>query len=212
MEETTGTTSTRMIHSIQAQVAPPVNNDDSQCDTIYDEDDEEMTEEEEREDKEGDVDKDLQEQEENITEEGSSTCTEESSDGANEEVSLSNLSPEIQLFANQFPDFCKHFQVSQQNRRRFLILRFLFLFVGTFSSVYKAVDLNYHLYDNSWDVNWKEFRKWASPAIKRKDNETRRPPKYVALKRIYVTSSPTRILNELTLLHHLKYAFSNSTV
>ena len=82
-------------------------------------------------------------------------------------------------------------------------------YLGTFSTVYKAVDLNYHLYDNSWDVNWKQFQKWASPPIKRRrESEIRRSAKYVALKRIYVTSSPTRILNELALLHHLKYTSS----
>lgn len=99
------TPSTRTSHSTHQQVDPHVDNNDSQCDTIYDEEDEEMTEEENEDAHDND------EEDENITEEGSSACTEESSDGANEEVSLSNLSPEIQLFANQFPDFSKQFQV-----------------------------------------------------------------------------------------------------
>jgi hypothetical protein len=72
--------------------------------------------------------------------------------------------------------------------------------LGTFSSVYKAVDLKYDLYANAWDPNWKQARKWSSPPIKRRGLEIKRPAKYVALKRIYVTSSPARILNELALL------------
>jgi cell division control protein 7 len=48
-------------------------------------------------------------------------------------------------------------------------------------------------------------RKWSSPPIKRRAGaELKVAVKYVALKRIYVTSSPARILNELALLHHLK--------
>ncbi|ODQ68209.1 kinase-like protein [Nadsonia fulvescens var. elongata DSM 6958] len=63
---------------------------------------------------------------------------------------------------------------------------------GTFSSVYKAEDLCYDLYDNSWDSS-------SSYLKKRKPRK-----KLVALKRIYVTSSPMRILNELELLHCLR--------
>jgi len=76
---------------------------------------------------------------------------------------------------------------------------------GTFSTVYKAIDINYHLYENDWDASWKDCRKWAFPPIKKAEiRETKRPEKFVALKRIYVTSSPTRILNELELLHCLR--------
>ncbi|KAI5790369.1 kinase-like domain-containing protein [Pyronema domesticum] len=62
---------------------------------------------------------------------------------------------------------------------------------GTFSSVYKAEDLEYHKYDNSWDFDDVPRRNGA------------RPIKYVAIKKIYVTSSPARIQNELELLHDL---------
>lgn len=65
------------------------------------------------------------------------------------------------------------------------------------------------MYDNSWDANWVQTQKYSSPPIKRrKESEAKRPLKYVALKRIYVTSSPSRILNELQLLHHLKSLLS----
>lgn len=64
---------------------------------------------------------------------------------------------------------------------------------GTFSTVYKAEDLEYHLYRNDWDVDEKETQL-----------STKRKPRYVAIKKIYVTSSPLRILNELELLHDLR--------
>ncbi|ORY48010.1 kinase-like domain-containing protein [Leucosporidium creatinivorum] len=68
---------------------------------------------------------------------------------------------------------------------------------GTFSSVYKAIDLKHSQYDNSV---------WSPTSL---DPVTGLPqPKagkvYVALKRIYVTSSPIRIQNELDILNDLR--------
>ncbi|KAL2017211.1 hypothetical protein VTK56DRAFT_2418 [Thermocarpiscus australiensis] len=91
---------------------------------------------------------------------------------------------------------------------------------GTFSTVYKAEDLQYDNYDNSWDLD-KETEKWTPPPLKSFTSlssatleahsqsqhhhlQRRRRPKYVAVKKIYVTSSPSRILNELELLHDLR--------
>ncbi|WFC97320.1 non-specific serine/threonine protein kinase [Malassezia yamatoensis] len=67
---------------------------------------------------------------------------------------------------------------------------------GTFSSVYKAVDLHHDLYRNEpWALS-------NTPRIQP------RPPKpgavYVALKRIYVTSSTARIVNELEIMEMLR--------
>lgn len=67
----------------------------------------------------------------------------------------------------------------------------------------------------------KENEKWTPPPLKRHSSRSssaavqapsrpshtsgsRRRPKHVAIKKIYVTSSPTRILNELELLHDLR--------
>ncbi|KAF9098051.1 hypothetical protein BGX23_007208 [Mortierella sp. AD031] len=78
---------------------------------------------------------------------------------------------------------------------------------GTFSSVYKAIDLEHDQYDNSdWDY---EVEK--GPGAKEADGITPATSKLsdseggkvVALKRIYVTSSPTRIQNEIAILHDL---------
>ncbi|GAA6048112.1 hypothetical protein JCM3770_000197 [Rhodotorula araucariae] len=60
---------------------------------------------------------------------------------------------------------------------------------GTFSSVYKAVDMQHDAYNNSL---------WQP--------EVRKGKVFVAVKRIYVTSSPTRIQNELEILHDLRGA------
>lgn len=89
---------------------------------------------------------------------------------------------------------------------------------GTFSTVYKAEDLQYHVYNNDWDL---DNEKWTAPPLQannhssftvQNDSQTRsqavrdrrRKPKYVAIKKIYVTSSPSRILNELELLFDLR--------
>ena len=63
--------------------------------------------------------------------------------------------------------------------------------------------MRYDAYNNSWDLDAKENR-WADPSVKPNQPRTRRKPKYVAIKKIYVTSSPHRILNELELLHDLR--------
>ncbi|KAI9676870.1 MAG: hypothetical protein M1817_006709 [Caeruleum heppii] len=92
---------------------------------------------------------------------------------------------------------------------------------GTFSTVYKAEDLHYDSYHNDWDLEQKENLKWSSPPLKKRRTDyneplhprsrsptsnlhRRRRPRYVAIKKIYVTSSPLRIQNELELLHDLR--------
>ncbi|KAG8529334.1 uncharacterized protein KY384_005970 [Bacidia gigantensis] len=67
---------------------------------------------------------------------------------------------------------------------------------GTFSTVYQAEDLMYDRFKNDWDVQPKESSKWASPQKPKR--------RFVAIKKIYVTSSPIRIFNELELLHNLR--------
>jgi len=67
---------------------------------------------------------------------------------------------------------------------------------GTFSSVYKAIDLHYHDWDND---PWHGFHPESSSAhyqsTRRQENKV-----FVAIKRIYVTSSPERIRNEIAIL------------
>ncbi|CAL1700077.1 unnamed protein product [Somion occarium] len=69
---------------------------------------------------------------------------------------------------------------------------------GTFSSVYKALDLGYH---DKWDnAAWHGTHPPSSSAWYQ---STPRPPSskvFVAVKRIYVTSGPERIRNELAIM------------
>jgi cell division control protein 7 len=67
--------------------------------------------------------------------------------------------------------------------------------------VYKAEDLEYSKYNNTWDLDEHEEHKWSSPAQRRRPSQR---PHYVAIKKIYVTSSPIRIFNELELLYDLR--------
>lgn len=81
--------------------------------------------------------------------------------------------------------------------------------------MYKAEDLEYDSYDNDWDLDRENEDDATAPPAKRRrmgDSQSsqsqpvqrKRRPQYVALKKIYVTSSPMRIQNELELLHDLR--------
>lgn len=69
---------------------------------------------------------------------------------------------------------------------------------GTFSSVYKAIDLGYH---DKWDnTPWQGHH---SPSSSASYMSEPRPPGskvFVAVKRIYVTSGPERIRNEISIM------------
>lgn len=60
----------------------------------------------------------------------------------------------------------------------------------------------YDRYKNDWDAQVSNASKWTSPSSSqdRRQHRTR----LVAIKKIYVTSSPMRIFNELDLLHSLQ--------
>ena len=69
---------------------------------------------------------------------------------------------------------------------------------GTFSSVYKALDLGYHM---KWDNT--AWRGHHPPSSSAHCQSVPRPPGsrvFVAIKRIYVSSSPERIRNEIAIL------------
>lgn len=69
---------------------------------------------------------------------------------------------------------------------------------GTFSSVYKAVDLNYH---DKWDnTPWHGHHPPTSSAHYQSVRKEPGTKVFVAIKRIYVTSSPERIRNEIAIL------------
>ena len=75
---------------------------------------------------------------------------------------------------------------------------------GTFSTVYKAEDLLYEHYQNDWDFDGNKENVDESSATLKQSSSRLQKPRFVAIKKIYVTSSPLRILNELELLHDLR--------
>jgi len=69
---------------------------------------------------------------------------------------------------------------------------------GTFSSVYKALDLHYH---TKWDNSpWQGHHPPSSSAHYQSVLKPPGTKVFVAIKRIYVTSSPERIRNELSIM------------
>lgn len=60
----------------------------------------------------------------------------------------------------------------------------------------------YDYHNNDWDSEGIQVSKWISPSSGRERRQ--RKPRLVAVKKIYVTSSPMRIFNELDLLHSLR--------
>ncbi|KAB5511723.1 kinase-like domain-containing protein [Coniochaeta sp. 2T2.1] len=127
------------------------------------------------------------------TDDGQSDISSSSAD----EVVETSVQHDMEKLQNAFPDFRKKYRLIKR------------IGEGTFSTVYKAEDLLYDLYDNKWDIE-KENEKWSTPPLGSNNHlrnlrRPRRPrPKFVAIKKIYVTSSPHRILNELELLHDLR--------
>ncbi|KAG6919762.1 hypothetical protein DXG01_001598 [Tephrocybe rancida] len=69
---------------------------------------------------------------------------------------------------------------------------------GTFSSVYKALDLGYH---TKWDNDaWHGHHPLSSSAHYQSAPRPRDSKVFVAIKRIYVTSSPERVRNEIAIM------------
>ncbi|RDI81771.1 hypothetical protein Vi05172_g8260 [Venturia inaequalis] len=113
-------------------------------------------------------------------EESGATAT----DSENEEIEES-VAEDMQKFEESFRNINKRFRLINR------------IGEGTFSTVYKAEDLHYDRHVNDWDMD-------SSQHTPRRKQSTKPRPRYVAIKKIYVTSSPIRILNELDLLHDLR--------
>ncbi|KAH6668633.1 kinase-like domain-containing protein [Plectosphaerella plurivora] len=131
-------------------------------------------------------------------EDAQSDTSEESSGDVNKAVQ-----EEMDVLSDCFPEFRNNYRLIKR------------IGEGTFSTVYKAEDLQYDQYQNEWDIEEKENQtsKWTPPPLKRhgsynststRDGGPRRRAKFVAIKKIYVTSSPSRILNEIDLLNDLR--------
>lgn len=100
----------------------------------------------------------------------------------------------------RFPAFLPS---SRPSSPPFYALHTLQTLIGTFSSVYKAIDLKNSDYNNSLWLNpsSESDDEGAGPSKRRKVQ----PKVYVAIKRIYVTSSPSRIENEISILEDLRF-------
>lgn len=69
---------------------------------------------------------------------------------------------------------------------------------GTFSSVYKAIDLAYH---SKWDnTTWHGYHPPITPSHYQSVRYHPGSKVFVAIKRIYVTSNPERIRNEISIM------------
>ncbi|KAI9103296.1 kinase-like domain-containing protein [Phlyctochytrium arcticum] len=99
------------------------------------------------------------------------------------------IQEELEDFYNVFPNLLENYRLISK------------IGEGTFSSVYKAYDLNYHSYNNE---QWASYQSLFGKMIKfeNTDVDARGLPT-VAIKRIYVTSSPQRIYSEIKILHIL---------
>ncbi|KZZ93720.1 serine/threonine protein kinase Hsk1 [Moelleriella libera RCEF 2490] len=121
----------------------------------------------------------------------------EEEESSEDEQIESSVQSDMDKLSNDFPGFRGKYRLIKR------------IGEGTFSTVYKAEDVQYDRYDNSWDFD-DDSSKWTPPPLRRRESRTstgtpqRRRARYVAIKKIYVTSSPARILNELELLHDLR--------
>ena len=136
--------------------------------------------------------------------------SDDSSDEAQKPLSRAVLD-EITKFEDSFKDITKQYRIIDRIGEggcrvhpTCVDLALMTCSLGTFSTVYKAEDLLYDRHRNDWDLQSSSPGPWVSPPLKDVRGSHRRKPKYVALKKIYVTSSPMRILNELELLHDLR--------
>ncbi|KAK9448005.1 kinase-like protein [Limtongia smithiae] len=135
---------------------------------------------------------------------------EEDCDDRDSEID-SQFAEELDAFAQSFPRISKRYRLLDR------------IGEGTFSVVYKAEDMDYDYYDNWWDSSDSSSKtRLHSPdyEISSKKQKTSHSTstalikpasprrRFVAIKRICVTSSPQRILNELVLLHRLSSQIS----
>ncbi|EEB08033.1 CDC7 protein kinase Hsk1 [Schizosaccharomyces japonicus yFS275] len=104
------------------------------------------------------------------------------------QVSAATLE-EIAQIEQSFTGLCEHYRLIDK------------IGEGTFSSVYKAEDLKYDDYVNDWDM---QANLGQDKKRQRLVGLPQKRSKYVAIKRIYATSSPQRIYNELEILYLLR--------
>jgi cell division control protein 7 len=127
----------------------------------------------------------------------SSSCDEEATLFLKSESEQEEIREEIEDLEKAVPSLKEDYRVIDR------------LGTGTFSSVYKAVDLGYF---SKWDNSaWLGHHPPSSSAYYQSKPKEQRFGKdgvekkvYVAIKRIYVTSSPERVRNEIAILEECR--------
>ncbi|KAF8908372.1 kinase-like domain-containing protein [Mucidula mucida] len=131
-----------------------------------------------------DGDAEMDEDDDDMNEPSSSTSIDEFLGGKDDEERM-EIQTEMQELLDAVPQLANDYK---------LISR---LGTGTFSSVYKAIDLHY---DKWYNRVWHGRHSPKSSAHYQSVEHPRGARVYVALKRIYVTSSPERIRNEIRVM------------
>ncbi|KAJ2376582.1 Cell division control protein 7 [Coemansia sp. RSA 2607] len=119
--------------------------------------------------------------------------------GADGDVDVENTAEEIEELEKLIPGLATQYKLMGK------------IGEGTFSTVYKAIDLQHDRFDNSsWtmifdDSDNETGEKQGGNGIRRgKARRKGRRARVVAIKKIYVTSSPARIANEISILNDLR--------
>lgn len=100
------------------------------------------------------------------------------------------IASEIEALSEALPTLSQDYQLLDR------------LGTGTFSSVYKALDLHYH---TKWDnALWHGTHPSGSSAHYQSVPHREEEKVYVAIKRIYVTSGPERIRNEISIMDSVR--------
>ncbi|KAL8375873.1 hypothetical protein RB595_007143 [Gaeumannomyces hyphopodioides] len=216
-EDVPPTEETQMEDEIHVRHHPPENYDDPETETVDQEEDPAAARvreyyrraHRERQEQEREAEnarnqrlrpQDLEREHEEVPEvEEEEEEEEPDGDASDEDVIEDSVQQDMVKLQNAFPGFRDKYRLIKR------------IGEGTFSTVYKAEDLQYDFYENAWDLD-RENEKWAPPPMRNygltspepQMPRPRRKAKYVAIKKIYVTSSPIRILNELELLFALR--------
>ena len=155
-------------------------------DEDMDSDDDELLMDEPDRDEDGDGNEDVEEEAEPLAEDAGSDTDEELTIIQKSPEERAEIEEEIHDLENAMPGLTTDYKIVDR------------LGTGTFSSVYKALDLGYH---DKWDnTPWHGHHPPSSSAHYQ---SAPRPPDskvFVAIKRIYVTSSPERIRNEISIM------------
>ncbi|KAG0258974.1 hypothetical protein DFQ27_004359 [Actinomortierella ambigua] len=109
-------------------------------------------------------------------------------------IEQEQIQNEIRVFERTFPGLSDQYKVLDK------------IGEGTFSYVYKAIDLKYHEYSNSyWDygLDKKPYRMCYGRDYTEDSSQAEVPGKVVAIKRITVASSPQRLESEISILKQL---------